>query len=266
MPLALDTVAARIANPGATFTAAAAVAGDSLVVRNFAPTATCSLINLIRRGATSGAARVRSPLLHDNVRGIALTTGITPSTFGLPRELSQQLFAQDSLIVELTGGAAETDLAILVLLYSDLLGAAARLHTNGDIVPLLKNIKPVTVAVTNSATIGNWTDTVITTTEDLLHANRDYAVLGFVTDTAQAAIGIKGADTANLRVGGPGSTNVEDTASYFVDQGIYHNIPFIPVINSANKGSTFVSTCDSVASSTPNVTLILAELTQNLPN
>ena len=264
MGLALDLVATRILNPGATFTATAAVPGDSLTVRNFVPTAQAYLINLIRRGATSGAVRVRSPLLHDNVRGIAITSGQTPSIFGLPRELSQQLNAQDGLIVEATGGAAETDMALLVIYYTNLLGAASRLHMRGDIEGNVTYIKPVTVAVTNSATIGNWTDTAINATEDLLHANVDYAVLGYITDTAMAAVAVKGIDTGNLRVGGPATVNVEDTSDYFVAQGIYHNIPYIPVINSANKAGTFVSTCDTVASSTANVTLILARLTNNL--
>jgi len=266
MGLALDVISTRVANSGAAFTATTAAPGDTLTVRNFADTAQSNLINLIRRGATSGSARVRSPLLHDNVRGIAITSGQTPTIFALPRELSQRLFAQDTLIVEVTGGAAETDLVLLVLYYTDLLGVAARLHMRGDIEGNIDNIKPVTVAVTNSATIGNWTDTVITTTEDLLHANTDYAVLGFMTDTAQAFVAVKGQDTGNLRVGGPGTTQVEDTADYFIAQGIYHNIPYIPVINSANKNGTFVSTCDSVASSTANVTLVLAELTRNLPS
>lgn len=264
MGLALDTIVTRATNPGAAFTATTAVPGDSLVVRNFADSAQANLVNLIRRGATSGAFRVRSPLLHDNVRGIAFTTGQTPSIFALPRELSQRLYAQDTLIAEITGGAAETDLGCLLIYYTDLIGVAARLHMRGDIEGNYDNIKPVTVAVTNSATIGNWTDTVVTATEDLLHANTDYAVLGFITDTALAVVAVKGQDTGNLRVGGPGSTQVEDTADYFVVQGIFHNIPFIPVFNSANKGSFFVSTADSAASSTANVTLILAELSRNL--
>jgi hypothetical protein len=267
MGLAIDTVVTRATNPGASpFVAFAATVGDSLVVRNFAPSAYCKLIQLTRRGATSGGFRVRSPLLHDNVRGVQFITGETPSLFVLPQQLAQGLYAQDALIAEGTGGGAETDLGILTLFYSDLIGAAARLHNLGDISGIIKNIKPVQVAVTNSATIGNWTDTVITATEDLLHANTDYAVLGFVTDTAQGFVAVKGQDTANLRVGGPGSINVEDTAEYFAFQNRYHGLPFIPVINSANKGSTFVSTVDSVVSSTANVTLILAELTQNLPN
>lgn len=264
MGLALEVISTFVANPGATFTAAAASPGDSLNVRNFATTDSAVLVNLIRRGATSGAARVRSPLLHDNVRGIAITTGQTPSIFGLPRELSQPLYAQDRLIVEVTGGAAETDMALLVIYYSNLLGVASRLHMRGDIEGNVRYIKPLTVAVTNSATIGTWTDTVITATEDLTHANKDYAVLGYITDAALGAVAVKGIDTGNVRVGGPGSVNTEDTADYFVAQGIYHNMPYIPVINSANKAGTFVSTVDTVASSTANVTLILAELVTNL--
>ena len=264
MGLAVDIVATRVANPGGTFTATTAVPGDSLTVRNFPDSARAFLLNIIRRGATTGAFRVRSPLLHDNVRGIAVTSGQTPTIFALPRELSQQLYAQDTLITEITGGAAETDLGLLVVYYENVLGASARLHSRGDIEGNIDYIKPVTVAVTNSATIGNWTDTAITATEDLLHANSDYAVLGYVTDTAMGAVAIKGIDTGNLRVGGPGSVNVEDTSDYFVAQGLYHNIPFIPVINSANKNATFVSTLDSVASSTGNITLVLADLHTNL--
>ena len=266
MGLAIDTIVTRATNPGASFTAFAATTGDSLQVRNFAPSDVCKLIQLIRRGATSGGFRVRSPLLHDNVRGIQFITGQTPSLWAIPQETAQNLYAQDALIAEGTGGAAETDLGILVLYYSNLIGAAARIHSWGDISGLVVNIKPVQVAITNSATIGNWTDTVITTTENLLKANTDYACLGYITDVAQGFVAVKGADTANLRVGGPGTINVEDSTDWFVSNATYHGIPFIPIINSANAPSTFVSTVDSAASSTANVTLILAQLSQNLPN
>lgn len=266
MGLAADTVVTSALNPGAGPTAFAAVAGDSLVVRNFAPTATAKLVQLTRRGATAGFFRVRSPLLHDNVRGIMFTTGETPSILGIPHDIAQTLYAQDALIAEGSGGAAETDLGILSIYYTDLLGAAARLHSLGDISGIYDHVKPLTVAVTSSATIGAWVDTVITTTEDLTRANTDYAVLGYVTNVALGIVAVKGPDTANLRVGGPGSVNVEDTANWFLDQARFHNVPYIPVFNSANKGSTFVSVVDSAASTAATVTLILAKLSQNLPN
>lgn len=266
MGYALDTIVTSAVNPGAGPATFAASPGDSLVVRNFAPASEAKLIQITRRGATTGFFRVRSPLLHDNVRGIMVTTGQTPSLFALPERVSQPLYAQDGLIAEGSGGAAETDLGILTVWYRDLIGVAARLHMGGDVESIIKSIKPVTVAVTSSATIGTWVDTVITTTEDLLHANTDYAVLGFVTNVALGYVAVKGQDTGNLRVGGPGSINVEDTSDYFADQSAFHNIPYIPVFNSANKGSFFVSVVDSAASTAATITLILAELTSNLSN
>lgn len=266
MGLAIDTILTSKANPGASPVAFAAANGDSLTVRNFAPTDRAYLYNLIRRGAASGMARVRSPLLADNVTGVQFYTGETPSVLTLPEEVMQNLYAQDNLIVEGTGGTAETDLILLGVYYTNLLGGAARLHNPGDIKPLVKNIKPVHVAVTSSATIGAWEDTVITTSENLLQANTDYAVLGYVTDTALACVGIKGQDTANLRVCGPGTTLTEDTSDYFVKLSNRCGMPAIPVINSANSPALYVSVADSAASTAANVTMVLAELTQNLPS
>lgn len=265
--LAIDTIATTKVNPGATpFVSFAAVSGDSLTVRNVSFQNLPKLIQLVRKGATSGGARVRSPLLHDNIRGIQFISPNNPSIFALPQEIAQSLYPQDVLIVEGTGGAAETDNIYLVIYYPDLPGVGGRLHMSGDIKPLIANIKPIEVDVTNSATIGNWTDTAFTATENILKANTDYAVLGYVTDTAQGIVAIKGSETGNLRVGGPGTTNAEDTSDYFMAQSDYHGIPFIPVVNAANAAALFVSTNDSVASSTPKVTLILAQLSQNLPN
>ncbi len=267
MGLALDTVVTSAVNPGAGPTSFGVTAsGDTLTVRNFALTDSAKLIQLCRRGATSGFARVRSPLLHDNVRGIMITTGETPSLLAVPAEFAQPLYPQDTLIVEGSGGAAETDLAILSIYYGNLVGTAARLHMAGDISGIVKNIRPVTVSVTASATIGAWTDTAVNVTEDLLHANTDYAVLGYATSVALGWVAVKGPDIGNLRAGGPGSINVEDTSNYFVWQSFRHNLPFIPVFNSANKAGTFVSVVDSAASTAATITLILAELSQNLPN
>ena len=257
--LAIDTIVTSATNPGAgpaAFTTA--VSGDSLTVRNFPNTAKCSLIQMYRRGATAGFFRARSPFLHDNVRGIMFTTGQTPSLFPLPEETSQQLYAQDTLTAEGSGGAAETDLGALVLAYSDLPGINAVLKSSGDINGNVEHVKPITVAVTTSATIGQWTDTVITTTEDLGKANRWYACLGYMTNVAIGMVALKGSDTGNLRIGGPGSVNVEDTSDYFVQQSDFHQMPFIPVVNYANKNALFVSTVDSAASTAATITMVMA--------
>jgi len=73
---AIDTVVGHAANPSSTFTAVTFNSGDSGVVRNFAQTDTAMLERITRVGGTSGAARVLSPLLHDNVRGITFTGSV----------------------------------------------------------------------------------------------------------------------------------------------------------------------------------------------
>ena len=266
MGLALDSIGFSKANPGSTFTAATAATGDSFTVRNFAQTAYARLIGMTRQGAAAGGIRVLSPLLHDNVRGITVQTAETPSLHMMPRQIGQRLQPQDTLTVQITGGTNETDGGVLFVAYSDLPGAAARLHTWDDIKPLVKNIKPIQVSPGSVGGSDAWVDTVITTTEDLTHANTDYAVLGYVTDAAAAAIGIKGIDTGNLRVCGPGPTATFDISEIFIAMSIQMQIPFIPVFNSANKGATFMSLFSPNAAVTADVSLICAELTQNLPN
>lgn len=263
---AIDTVLVSAVNPGATGAAGVvSTSGDSLSVRNF-PTANKGYLeNIIRMGTTAGFVGVTSPLLHDNVRGIRITPAETPSVFSLPGQANQELQPQDTFVVTISGGAAETDIALLSLYYENLPGGAARLCSWGDISNNIDNIKPIAVAVTTSATIGAWVDTVITTTEDLTHANTDYAVLGYMSNTALGAIGLKGIDTANLRAAGPGSTQEFPTTQYFAWMSEKTGRPHIPVFNSANKNGTFVSTCAATASVAATVELICCELITNLP-
>ena len=262
---AIDTIAGKAVNPSSTFTAVTFASGDSGTVRNFAQTDTAFLERITRAGASSGAVRVISPLLHDNVRGITFNANDNPTAFTRPKGRGQVLRPQDTLAVSLTGGTAETDLALLSIYYTNLPGADARLKNWGDIQGLIKNVKPVEVDITNSATIGAWTDTLITTTENLLKANTDYAVLGYTTDTLQSMIGIKGIETGNLRVAGPGNLRTEDTSYYFVDWSNNEGTPHIPVINAANANGIFVSTIDTVTSSTAKISITLAEMSSLVP-
>lgn len=267
MGLAADTVLVAALNPGAGPTAGNVTAsGDSLGVRSFGPTDKAYLDNIIRMGTTAGFTQVRSPLFHDNVQGIRVTPAESPSVFSLPGAVAQRLQPQDTLIVELSGGAAETDIALLSTYYTNLPGAQARLHDWGEIANNIQSVKPVRIAVTSSATVGAWVDTALTTTENLLHANTDYAVIGYMSNTALGAIGIKGIDTSNLRVCGPGATQEFPTTQYFKYMNEKTGRPYIPVFNSANAQATFVSVCAATASVAAVVELILVELANNLPS
>lgn len=265
---ALDCIAAFQATSGATYAAGVMATGDPSSIRNFPQTASCELVDAFYDDVTAVAAwRVRSPLLHDNVRGIEFSPGSAAPSSILPFAPRQRFEPQDTLTFELsTAATTGKALAALSLYYSQLPGAASRLYGPGDILGSIKNIKPLFVAVGLGAnTAGIWYDLVITTTEDLLHANTDYAVLGIVFDQAVAAVAIKGVDTGNLRCACPGGTNNPFGADYFVRQSMETGLPLIPVINSANKGSTYISVISSAATAAAGtVQLLLAELSHNL--
>ncbi len=263
MGAALETIVGYASSPGAAYTAVTMNNGDSLTVRNFPPANPAYLMDLIRGDATKGVTRVRSPLLHDNVKGIHLALSENPSSWGFPTPGWQTLKPQDTLILEVTGATAAYDVAGLSIYYTNLPGAQARLHSLGEIKGMARSLVTVEVAVTSSASNGVWTDTVITTTDNLLHANTDYAVLGMYADTALSVIAVKGIDTGNLRCGLQGSTRTFEQSEYFVDLSHRSGLACIPVINSANAASTYVSVADIGASTSSNVTLFLAELGQN---
>jgi hypothetical protein len=265
MGLAADTVLVSAVNPGAGgAVGVTAPSGDPLTVRNVTDTGSAWLDLITRMGTAAGFVQVVSPLLHDPVTGLRITPAESPSVFGLPGAGSQRLQAQDTLTVSISGGAAETDLGILHTYYTDLAGVNARLRNWGDISGNIKFLKTQRVAVTSSATIGAWSDTPIGTTENLLHANKDYAVLGYMTNTALAVIGIRGIATGNLRVCGPGATLEFATTQYFQYMAEQSGRPYIPVFNSADVGGVFVSVAAATASVAAVVTLILAELNTNL--
>lgn len=265
MGLAVNTVIGQVTNSTA-LTGVSYATGDSGSVANFAPPATAYLESIFRQGGTAGQVQVLSTRLHDDVRGITYGTAESPAQFLLPPDAAQQLQSGDTLTVNATSGSANSTVAGLSLYYTNLPGASQRLHSWGDISGIIEYIKPVQVACTSSATIGAWADTVITTTENLLKANADYAVLGYITDAALAVVGVRGADTSSMRVCGPGASSSLDVSNYFVVMSNLSGRPHIPVIGSANMNNTYVSVAAATASVAANVYLVMAKLAQTLPS
>src|SRR5487761_2766362 len=122
MGLAVDTIGFTKTNPGAGPSAVTPNVGDTLTVRNFAPTATAKMLQLSRAGATKGFVQVRSPVFHDDVRGIRLTTSQANAAYALSQYASESLVSQDTLICEMSGGAAESDGGTIMVAYSDCAG------------------------------------------------------------------------------------------------------------------------------------------------
>lgn len=269
MGLAFDSIGVFRTSGGAAdtvFTGATTAPGDSLQIRAFAPPASAKLVRFLSNLRSGSALRVRSPLLHDNVAGLQFYQGATNPSNGLLGEyLFQQLQPQDTLVVEqIVNAITQTDSEVLGILYQDLPGAAARLHSMADIANLIKSLKTIRVATVAGTVVGSWVDTALNATETLLHANTDYALLGYVLDTAITAVGIKGIDTSNLRVVGPGVLDTNVTHDYFVNQAVRSGLPMIPVFNAANVGGTFVSCYNSAVPPVMNVELLVAELAQRV--
>lgn len=258
---ACEVIGVRATNPGATLTAVTVNTGQSLTVRNFPTTAPAYLDQMWAHEASAGVLRVRSPRLHDQVQGIRVQVGATTPDLLLPTSGDQTLYPSDVLTVELSGGGAETDTGYLLTYYTDLPGIAARLAQWGEVQPRIKNLVGVEVDDTTSATAGDWSaGTAINATFDNLKANTDYAILGYTVGTVCGAVAITGTDTGNLKIGGPGALDHIQTRRFFVDMSQHTGRPYIPIINSNNKGGTLVSTSDAAASTSVHVSLLMAEL------
>lgn len=260
---AIDTVGffATEAAASAFPTALAPVPGDSLSVRNFPNGASASLEALIYSAGGAQKIRVVSPNLHDAQTGLTFMPAEVPAQFMIPGDASVALQANDQL--SLFGGiaAAGTITGAMQIYYSQLPGIQARLHSWGDVSGNYKYIKPVEVDLAALA-VGAWTDTLITNTENQLHANKDYAVLGYQTSQAIDVVGVKGSATGNLRVCGPGPISTLDITEYFVVMSETNNVPYIPVFNSDDRGAFYVSALNhaAVGAGAASVILILAEL------
>ena len=264
MGVALICDAGAVTNPGAVITAVPAGAGSTFTVRNFNISDKAALIGLARGGATKGLVRVHDPNFSDNVQGVRydLAAGVQGDTIAGPPY--QNLVPQDDMIVEVTGGAAEFDGALLSTYYDNLPGSNMRLHMPGDISGITQYVNTWVVDAAASATEGNWANTLVTALYDESRANQDYAILGYVCDTPVLGVAFNGADTSNYNVGGPGLTDPFQTKSYFADLSLRTGKPCIPVFNTANKGNFNVAVVDVAASTAVHVTLIVAILSHTV--
>jgi hypothetical protein len=262
MPRALQGISFRVTNPSTTFTAVTANTGDSLTVKNFT-NGRAWIVQAWTKEGTLGDLRVRSPLLHEATQGIRMRTPLVNKCRPLmPFKFDQPLQAQDALTVEMTGGAAETDVGTLLIYYEDLMvGGGSSLLTPQEVDGRLVQMVGLPIAVTSGGTAGQYGGSVaINSTVNILKANTAYAILGYLTDTEFGNIGITGPDFANLRVSAPGSTDAYLTANWFQALSDITGLPCVPTFNSANAGNTTIDVVDTATGTAANITLLLAQL------
>jgi hypothetical protein len=267
MPAALQTVNIFKQNlTGGAFEALAAGTGDSLTFFNV-PQDTGAYMAEIWAvdNASPCELSLTASRFHDQTFGIrvavpsgALLAPTTRPSLLSPAGFDQPIFPSDVLAVSANGTAADNVNVTVQLYYPNLPGIDARLATSAYVRSSMKNLVGVRVSPTSGA--GNWGATVaLNSVTNLLHANTDYAVLGFTSQTPIAALAIQGIDTGNLRVGGPVLAAPEHDAYLFSDLSDKYGVPLIPVINSNNAGAINVQAAHTAAAAKV-VDVLLAEL------
>jgi hypothetical protein len=263
MGKALEVISGRVTAPGAAFTAWTMAAGNSLTVRNANIDTRIQLLQIWADNQAAGVLRVRSAKLHDNVQGIRLDVTISEVQPLLAWGAPQRLISQDVLVAEQTGSAVAGDIenGAMLIYYPDLPGNDARLATWEEIARRGQNIVTVENTITTGAGGGYTGEEALNAEFDLLKANTDYALLGYLVDTECCVVRWRGADSANLGVGGPGHEALRHkTANWFKDLAMDYGLPLIPVFNSANRSGILVDAVQDENAAAVTLTSIFAEL------
>jgi hypothetical protein len=263
MGRALEVIAGYAVAPGTTFTQVTMAAGNSLTIRNAPLDSDVRLIQAWALNNADGTMRIRSPKLHDNVQGLRFDITAGDAVPLMPMGVTQKLYPQDTLVVELTGSSTSGQIEQMALLiyYSNLSGTDARLATPDEVLRRGVNVVTVENTITNG-TSGGWTsEEPINAEFDLLKANTDYALIGYLIDTNCTAVRWRGADTGNLGVGGPGHKVFRHlTSEWFLRLSKETGLPLIPVFNSANKSGILVDLADNQTAKAHTITSIFVEL------
>ena len=263
MGKALEVIAGFVTAPSTTFTGLTMASGNSLTIRNAPLDSSVLLLQAWALNQAAGVLRIRSPKLHDNVQGIRLDVTLGDAKPLMPWGVSQKLIPQDLLIAELTGSATGGDIeqAAMLIYYANLPGGDARLAAAEDVIRRGVNVVSVENTITNG-TAGGWSaEEPINAEFDLLKANTDYALIGYLIDAECTAVRWRGADTANLGVGGPGDELGRDiTCDWFLWLSKLFAMPLIPVFNSANKSGILIDVADDENATAHTVTSLFVEL------
>jgi hypothetical protein len=263
MGKALECICGFVTAPGTTQTNLTMATGNSLTIRNAPITSNPLLLAAWVNAFGVGVLRIKSPRLHDNVQGVRLNTLAALPLPLWPLSLAQKLVPQDTLTEDLSGSATggKIETAFNLIYYPDCPGVAARLASPADVFARMANIVGVEIDC-NPGAGGGWTGArALNYSYDVLKANTDYALLGYIPSVNCGAVRFTGVDTGNVGVAGPGSVTAPQlTTRWFVELSDRFGLPLIPILNSANRAGISVDVSQDQAATAVNVTAILAEI------
>jgi hypothetical protein len=262
---ALDTVTAMGTAINTTIAALAAVSGDSLAVKSSPLEKSARILTFWSDVQAAGTGRVRSGRMHDNVQGIRFDTLVGDLRPLMPWGVSQKVYPNDVLLVELAGSATAGDIESIVLLlyYEDLPGIQGQFVTPDQVTQRGMNVSYVENTIATGTAGGYSGAEAINVEQDQFHAGGKYALVGYLADTESTAICWRGPDTGNLRVGGPGEeTERELTSDWFMRLSRAFNLPLVPVISAENKSATLIDAVQDENGADVTVTSIFVELSK----
>lgn len=265
MGAALEIITGRavLSTAATAFTTAVMAAGDALTVRNAPLDSKVFLLQTWADFQNALTYRLRSPNLHDNVQGLRFEVPVGEVDPLLPMGHPQRLIPQDTLILEIDASATTSAIenVQLMLYYENLLGIDARFITPDAVKQRTKNIVTVENTLATGTAGGYSGEEAINAEFDLLRANVEYALLGYVVSVECAGVHWRGSDTGNLRVGGPGNnTDRHLTQNWFVELSRIYGMPLIPVFNSANRAGILLDAVQDDGGTDVVVNSIFAEL------
>jgi len=239
--------------------AAAALTGDSLNVRNYGNRP--RLISVWGTCQTGGFAQLAFPTGHDTTRGFRVGAPVASTQMLCSLGSSIPITPQETITGTIGGTAVAGDVENVSFLTRYDVNKGQRLIGWAECDKRASKLTTIEQAIVSAAGPAYTGTALITATTDLLIANRDYALLGITSRTQVHCAGIIGPDTGNDRIGVPGILRYEIGAQFFRLLSQSQNDDLIPVINSGNKGSTsfFVATDENAGTFTVTAHLALLD-------
>lgn len=258
----LELVTSFVTAAGASGAAAAAVTGDSLVVKNSKSRA--RVIAAWNQNQADGFVQITKPSGHDTTRGWRQVVDAANIMNLLAGGICLDVEPQELLSVTIGGSATAGDVEqnMMQVLYDDLPGVMGRFISWEELQARAEMGKLNTIQASLAGAAAGYTgEELITADSNLLQANRDYAVLGITTSTPCGAVYIYGPDTAYQKCAVPGGVSEADYGrDWFCVMSRAFGESLIPVINSGNKSSTFLGFVQNENNISPSVSLSLALL------
>ena len=274
MPRALVLTSASKANAaGGTFAdSLTANAGDSLSVANYGSGGARILEMWGIDNANPAEFQVlytRPESTHDFSHGVRFNVpSLFPGGAGkpvahnfLPGYVYIDVFKSDTATIQASCTATDNLLVSYNILYDDLPGAQAQFTDWTEVSRLRKSIVSVACNAVASATAGAYGATrALNADDDRLHANTNYAILGFTVQSPVCTIAMIGPAWGGQVIGCPSGSLDLRSDTWFLDQSIKYGIPLIPWFNSNDKGNILLKVADAAANTNPKIDVLMVEL------